>query len=128
MLNELFASVLISEEVRSEVGFSIHGVQVVAVRRRDLITQWLPTADLGEVSTIVLGLETPACTILMDDKRGRRLGRMLNSRMVGTLGLLLIAKNRGLLKAVRPVVESMIQNGCYLSEQVMSDAFREAGE
>ena len=42
--------------------------------------------------------------------------------MIGTLGIVLRAKRRGLIPQARPVVEKMIANGMYLSQSILQKA------
>lgn len=59
----------------------------------------LPLArDLGagEAGVLALALEQSDAVIIMDDEVGRKVARLLRLRMIGTLGLLLEAKRKGL--------------------------------
>ena len=48
--------------------------------------------------------------------------------MVGTLGILVLAKEKGLLSAVAPPMEKLQSAGFRLSESVRHAALTEAGE
>jgi predicted nucleic acid-binding protein len=52
----------------------------------------------------------------------------LNIPINGTLGLVLIAKRRGVIHASRPVLEKLRQSGMYLSDQTMNQALALIGE
>jgi predicted nucleic acid-binding protein len=53
--------------------------------------------------------------VILDDKRARRIAHERGLALVGTLGVLVRAKGRGLLLAVRPVVDAMQQQGRHMS-------------
>ena len=65
---------------------------------------------------------------ILDDLAGRRCAEALNIPINGTLGLVLIAKRRGVIAASRPVLEKLRQSGMYLSEQMMNQALALVGE
>jgi predicted nucleic acid-binding protein len=46
----------------------------------------------------------------------------------GTAGLLVLAKRRGLVPAVRPLLETMRAGGYYLAESLVNLAARQVGE
>jgi predicted nucleic acid-binding protein len=58
--------------------------------------------DLGEAEAIALALQHPKSILLMDERRGRIYASRLKIPVVGTLGILIEGKRRGLIKEVRP--------------------------
>lgn len=58
--------------------------------------------DRGEAEAIALALEIRADLLLVDERRGRRAAQRLEVPILGTLGLLIEAKAKGLIPAVRP--------------------------
>ncbi len=63
--------------------------------------------DRGEAEAIALALEIAAGLLLMDERRGRNEAKRFGIRFVGTLGVLIEAKARGLFPEVRPVVDEL---------------------
>ncbi len=83
--------------------------------------------DAGEATVINAALARHA-GILMDDRAGRRVAGILGIPVIGVLGVLVLAKRRGLLPAIRPQVEQLVVSGYYLADQTIDDALRLAGE
>lgn len=83
--------------------------------------------DAGEATVISAALARRA-GILMDDRAGRRVAGILGIPVIGVLGVLVLAKRRGLLPSIRPRVEQLVVSGYYLADQVIEDALRLAGE
>jgi len=54
-----------------------------------------------------LGLENRNSVVVMDDAVARRVAEVLGLRLTGTFGLLLNAKKRRLISAVRPVIDQL---------------------
>jgi predicted nucleic acid-binding protein len=61
----------------------------------------------GESEVLMLALETPGSTVILDDMLARRVAESLSLRLTGTLGLLLDAKQSGLISQVRPLLDQL---------------------
>ena len=61
------------------------------------------TLDAGESEAIVLAQQLNARYVLLDDGLARRKARLIGLHMTGTLGILLMARETGLIPAVRPI-------------------------
>ncbi len=81
----------------------------------------------GESAVIALAREYHLEAII-DDLAGRRCASSLGIPLRGTLGLVLAAKQRGLIAQARPVIENMMKNGLYLSKKVVESALSRVGE
>jgi predicted nucleic acid-binding protein len=66
--------------------------------------------------------------LLIDDNAGRRAARKLGIAVTGLIGLLLLAKERGLVRRVGPLFEELRQAGYWLSEDIIGIAKGIAGE
>jgi len=63
----------------------------------------------GESEAIALALERGIKGIILDDKQAREIADELGLKVIGTLGLLILAKRKGLLSEVRPVIVKIIE-------------------
>lgn len=63
----------------------------------------------GESEAIALALERQIQGIILDDKRAREIASELGLKVIGTLGLLILAKQKGLLPNVRPIMAQIIE-------------------
>lgn len=66
--------------------------------------------------------------LLLDDRAGRQVTEKLNIPTTGLIGLLLLAKEKGLVENVGSLIEELRNNGYWLSDEVMDVARRLAGE
>lgn len=108
-----------------------------AIEQTDwLVTQPVadtPTAILewrlgaGESATLALAL-THGLEAIIDDLAGRKCAASLAVPVRGTLGIVLAAKQRGLIPKARPVIEDMMTAGLYLSRKVLDQALQRVGE
>ena len=85
--------------------------------------------DRGESEAIALALELNAEELLIDERLGRREAARLGISMTGVLGILLIAKRRGLIAAVRPVMDELITVARFrVSSQLYAEVLTAANE
>lgn len=82
----------------------------------------------GESSVLALAVTHPDTEVIIDDLAGRKCAASLDIPLRGTLGIVLVAKRRGLIPRARPVIESMMSAGLYLSRPVLDEALRRVGE
>jgi predicted nucleic acid-binding protein len=82
----------------------------------------------GEREAIALALEVKATWLIIDDLAGRRLAHSLGITVIGSVGLLLKAQARGLIPAVRPLMEAMQREDFRISERVFTAILAAAGE
>jgi predicted nucleic acid-binding protein len=131
LLAKLFDKILIPPAVRQEAYESLPLPQWVEERS---LAQPLSALTLrwrlgnGEREAIALALELEADFLLMDDLAGRRAATGLGLRVLGTLGILLQAKERNLIPAVKPLVEQLLAFGFYADEDLVVWVLRSAGE
>lgn len=103
-------------------------LKVVAIRDRLAVEVLMDELDAGEAETIVLARELGADWVLMDERRGRRKLDQLGLSKIGTLGILLKAKELGVLPQIRPDIERLRRRGFSLSQTVVEAVLTQAGE
>ncbi len=82
----------------------------------------------GEREAISLALELGHVRVLLDDQAARRVARELGLPVVGTLGTLLAAKRKGLMRAIRPDLEKLRAAGFFMSTELFRRLLRLANE
>lgn len=103
-------------------------IATVAVTDRLAVDVLLDDMDTGEAETIVLASELGADWVLMDERKGRRKLDRLGLNKIGTLGILLKAKQLRLLPAIRPDIERLCQQGFSIAQPVVDAVLQRAGE
>lgn len=86
--------------------------------------------DLGRGESRVLsyGFRHEGWTAVVDDGAARRCAQGLDVSVVGTLGVLVVAKKEGHLDQIRPATEALRRAGLHVSETVIDQVLRMAGE
>ena len=100
---------------------------VRSVRDRTLLPLVTHLGD-GEKEVLALGLETQDSLLLLDDRDARRYARTLGLEITGTLGLLLRAKERGILNTVQPVLDRLQSLRFRLDVRTRQMVLKRAGE
>jgi len=139
VLNEPGIPVVVPDAVVIELGGrGLNDPAAIAVRQ----TPWLqvvptppiPAAvqsrglDAGERAVLAVALEEPDSQVVIDDLAARRCARTLNLPIQGTLGLVLVAKQLGMIPDVRPVLDRLRQTGMYVSDDLARQILDQAGE
>jgi predicted nucleic acid-binding protein len=90
--------------------------------------EYLTDLDRGEAEVIVLAREINADLVIIDEEAGRSYARHFNLTLTGTLGILLRAKQDGLIPEVKPLLEKLLASGVWISKWVFADVLVLAGE
>jgi uncharacterized protein len=141
LLREIYGRVLIpsgvADELREGERRGAHSpilpaadwLEVHEVVDKSAARQLLLEIDWGEAEAIVLAMEKHADLLLMDERLGRRVAARKGIRTVGLLGSLIVAKEKGSIEAVRPILDDLIEiAGFWVDRQLYSDVLRQAGE
>lgn len=106
-----------------------HWIEVRPPQDINLVASLAQRIDRGEAAAIALALELGSdARLLIDDRRGRSLAMSLGIGVYGSGGVLVLAKQRGVLKEVRPVLYQLRAAGLYLSDSVHERLLAQAGE
>jgi len=151
LLNKLFGGISVTSVVAAEVlqggdfpdtallaeAFTQSWIQRVNMDSAAQLSQIhslmnLYQIDPGEASSMVLArqaqTEGDPALLVMDDWRGRNAAQHARLPVLGTAGMLLLARQQGLLAHVKPLLLGLRQNGYFLSQRLIDAALRQAGE
>jgi hypothetical protein len=82
----------------------------------------------GELEAMALYRRLDADHLLIDDDRARRVARLNKMRVIGSVGVLLVAKAEGLVPMIKPRLQAMRAGGVRLGALLEPEALRLAGE
>ena len=101
VLQKLFGEIRIAQEVAAEFGAGLpEWIKITKVQNTIQQNALSLILDAGEAASIALALETENSLLIIDEKKGRRIAQELNLKIIGTLGVVLRAKEKGLINAV----------------------------
>jgi predicted nucleic acid-binding protein len=139
LLPRLYSQIITPLAVHQELTGATHfrhqsqifSVSWLLVRRLGERPDALLLSELGrgEAEVITLAQEIAAETVLMDERKGRRIATLVYGLPVtGTGGILLAAKQAGLVHQIRPLMLAMKAHGYFLSDRLVEGICRAAGE
>ncbi len=132
LLEELFGTICIPPAVTREIAPTIKAPP-----------PWLAQCELsqrlgarvlasslgpGESEAISLALELDARWVILDERRGRRLAQAMGLTVLGTLGILSAAKDKGLITGVKPHLDTLMSCGFHVATDLHERVLRDAGE
>jgi len=138
ILRELYGRVLIPPAVFREIEAGrdksyyidlgrIGWIEIVPVKSAS-DRSYLFDLDDGEAETIILAREQAADVAIIDEKLGRRYAAQLGIPVTGTIGVLLKAKERGLISEVAPLLTDLREKSSWIDDGLFDKALALAGE
>ena len=138
LLPQLFERVLVTDIVFAECAgrsdFPESALIHEAVARKQLelcssldFSAFAQKIDAGEASAIAAAIDY-GCGVLMDDKAGRKIAANADIPVIGTVGVLVLAKRKGLVPLVTPLLKDLAASGYFLGAEIITAALAAAGE
>jgi predicted nucleic acid-binding protein len=129
MLNRLFGNVVTTPEIADEFGESLPDwVEIIAVKDKHKQHLFEVQVDRGESSAMALSLEMEDTLLIIDDYKARRLAKTLNIDYTGTIGILILAKHKGIISSIKPSLERIKETNFRISAELELQALIEAKE
>ena len=129
LLYKLYRNVITTVEVANEFGdilpdwieiktaTNLHYQQILEIQ-----------IDKGEASAIALAIEITDCMLIVDDYKARKVAEKLGIKITGTIGIIIKAKLNGIIPSIKPFFEKIKNTNFRISEEIIQQAYFEAGE
>ncbi len=129
LLHELYASIYTTSEVAVEFGEPLPEWVVIqdpadSVRLKEIQKE----IDNGEASAIALALEFPESILILDDLKARKLALTFGLQIIGTLSVLMRAKNLGKISSMKEMLRKLRQANFRISPALEEKILCESGE
>lgn len=136
LLRLLFADVIMPEAVDHEIAHKNPAflplpswLRSQRASDRGLVNSLLAEIDLAEAEAIALAIELKADLLLIDERLGREVAQRKGLQYTGLIGVLLEAKRRGHVSAVRPLLDDLFTKaGFRISMRLRKRTLTLAGE
>jgi len=138
LLDKLFNDILIPQEVYNET--TKEGKEptpiikewatgkVIEVINRQSVNKFNEILDKGESEAIALYLEKSADYLLIDEKKGRKIAMENDIKIIGSIGVLIMAKRKGLIQSIKPSLDIIRHSSTRISDFLYEQALKIAGE
>ncbi|MBF2017609.1 MAG: DUF3368 domain-containing protein [Rivularia sp. T60_A2020_040] len=140
LLQQLYGNVVIPKAVYQEILNSgdtdpavlaiksVNWIQTLNITNTALFQTLQSNLDIGEAEAITLAVELNADRLIVDERRGRKEAIKLGLRVTGILGILLAARQQGLVLRIQPLLDDLIANGFWIREELYAELLQLAGE
>jgi len=130
-------------DILQKVFSIVYTTEIVAKEFEEILPDWVAVKnfndyaqfehlklilDAGEASAIALALETANSILVIDEKKGRKVAADMNVTIIGTLKVLLIAKNKGVIDSVKSLIEELQIHSFRFNKAIVDEVLRLAGE
>ena len=120
LLRNLFGRIIVPPAVRAEVQDKTSLAALTAAKwivvqpAQDMLAVQLlrDELDAGESEAIILARELDADLVLIDERAATRKARGVGLQAIGTLGVLLMAKDKGLVAVLKPLLDNLRRASC----------------
>jgi predicted nucleic acid-binding protein len=127
LLTSLIEPVFVPPAVETEFGLPLNWMTVETPKDRGMVAALRLVVDPGESEAITLAYEK-GLRIILDDRKAREVAQRLGLPVTGTVGLLLKAKQEGMVSAIRPLLDELAANQFRIADALRAEALRLAGE
>lgn len=84
--------------------------------------------DKGELTSIALYKHLQADYLLIDEKAGRKVAKLNHVKIIGSLGVLIEAKRKGILLSLKPQIEILRLSKAHFNDDLLDYALAAVGE
>jgi predicted nucleic acid-binding protein len=135
LLRDLYSQILVPKAVDNEIkscGHSCIGLQEYMAAQwievRDQVTPdplLMTELDFGEAAVLSLALQEKHSRVLIDERKARKIARMVYGLdVVGTVRVLIDSKHAGLISNVQKLIEKMRTNGYWIHDSIVEYALQ----
>jgi predicted nucleic acid-binding protein len=136
VLEPLYSKVIVPFEVCQEIqrggasGFAIAEFEQATFLKKqetpvNMSSLFSKLLDPGEAAVIQLAINEGIQTVCIDEAAGRRVARLNNLSITGSIGILIRAKKEGYSFSIEAAIERMRKKGIRLSERVIKIALEQ---
>jgi uncharacterized protein len=120
ILEKVFGKIIIAQTVYDELCQIKHQktivdsqlwISVLAAENRVILAELQEKLDKGEAESILLAVEMNADYLVIDEIKGRTIAENMGVKIVGLLGTLIKAKEKGILEEVKPIIDDLTKIG-----------------
>ena len=130
LLQELLGQVIVPTAVYNEIAVlgrdkpgynmldSAKYIQVKDVQNALSVSLLRSQLDCGEAEAIILAKELGAELLILDEKKARKVAQANSQRVIGTIGILQAAKDKGIIPNMRTSLDNLLANGIWIDRKL----------
>jgi len=129
LLKELYGEVTVPNAVYQEIEKGKHKpyyqdlklvdwIKIEQIKNTDSLAFFVDL-DKGEAEVLILAKEQKADLVILDEIMGRRYAKRLELNLTGTMGVLLKAKEKGMIDSIREILTELTEKGTWLNPKLI---------
>ena len=134
LLEKIFEKLYVPQAVYDEVSISY---KAQSVKLKEFLTNKVEVVNLdiskmglgqGELEAIALYKNKEADFLLIDDRRAKSFAKLNGINVIGSLGVMILAKDKGLIEFIRDDLEKLLDSGLFISQSLIDKVLFQVGE
>jgi hypothetical protein len=129
LLKQLFGKIFIPNAVKEELlrikklntdiqsHLKNEWIEIKQINDQNKLEELKNHLDSGESEAILLAKELNCNLLLMDENKGRKIAKTLDLEVLGLVGILILAKDKGYLAEIKPLIDRLREEfGFWISD------------
>ncbi|NYB72922.1 DUF3368 domain-containing protein [Sedimentibacter hydroxybenzoicus DSM 7310] len=113
-----------SNDFIEESGF----IKIIKIKNEEAKKIFVASLHKGEVEVMILAKEIEADLCIIDDLLARKYARYYKLNITGTIGVILKAKELGIVTIIKPILDELIICGIYIDTKLYNKVLEISGE
>lgn len=128
ILRHTFSELIVTDEVAEEFGELPDWITIRQLKNQKQYLELARDLGKGEASSITLALEFEDCLLIIDERKGRQVAEELKIEIIGSLGVLIKAKEKRVIISVKEILDLIDKTNFRISESIKEKVLKKAGE
>jgi len=129
LAEEILIPQAVNKEIKGKKGINLPACfRIEEAKDKLYIRQNRKNLHIGEVEAIALAKDIKADFIILDDKTARNLAEKEGLKVAGLLALLIMAKEKGIIKRVKPIVDDLKRHSFFVGKDIYAEILKLSGE
>jgi predicted nucleic acid-binding protein len=125
LLQSLFNKITITDIIANEFGKELPDFIEIRNPQEKNYQRILETfLDMGEASAFALAIEINDCLLIIDDLKARREAKQLKLNFTGTIGILILAIEKGYIENVSVLIDDIKATNFRISEKYVDEIIK----
>jgi predicted nucleic acid-binding protein len=128
ILKNTFRELIVTPQVADEFGDLPDWIYIKELENQAKFIELARDLGKGEASSIVLAIETGNSLLVIDEKKGRKIAADHGVEIIGSLGVLLKAKQKKVIDSVKDIIDAIEQTNFRISKAIKEELLKQADE
>ena len=134
LLEKIFSKIYVPQAVYDEITISY---KPQSLKLKKFLSDKVVNVNLdilkvglgqGELEAIALYKKLNADFLLIDDRRAKSFAKLNGLNVIGSLGVMILAKDSGFVNSIREDLEKLIDSNLFISQNLLDRVLHEVGE